>query len=283
MLNLASVGILLIASSSVSFAPLLAAEVASPRASVDLSRVTPPVSSLSSPAPSIPANSTGNEVPDSTLIPRIKHPVLEVESFGELPSKPLDPAIFKKLNEDLGLSTPSEESYLYKTHCFYNAELSAAKQFRDFVVGKPEKEIIELAGGPTVILDPPHLWSKTSKDSVNCIYFLGFEAIPIRLVFNCGNCVEAYVLSEKEYAAYWGARIRSESVNVVGKTTSQVVREHGRPQTIIRVSSISELYVYPVSRTQSIQIPFVNGICLDDHGLLVARMSWKMKRIGKKY
>lgn len=283
MLIRASIVILLIGLFPLSFAPLFAAEVTASKASTDVSRMTATLSTSCTLLASTTVKYSGNTTPEFMSIPKIKHPVLEVESFGELPSKPLAPAVFRELNQDLGLSTSLDESYVLKEHCFYNAELNAANQFRDFVVGKPEMQILEVAGEPTVILDPPHMWSKTSREFVNCLYFLGYEEIPIRLVLSHGKCVEAYVLSENEYHSYWGTRVRSESVNVAGKTSSEVVREHGRPQSIIRTSSISELYVYPVSRTVSIQIPFVNGRCLDDHGLLVARMSWKMKKTGPKY
>lgn len=198
---------------------------------------------------------------------RFEHPVLQVTEFEDIPNLQLSDSILKQLNAEPAYPSKTVGFYASKAHCFLKAELSAARQFRNRVIGLSETQIFDLVGFPSVKTASLKYWKDAPRNSSDYLYFLGYEYVPVRLIVSQDKCVTASVLSKKEFSDFcvWAVK---QYWDAQGKSRSEIFQSFGTPELITKISPSCEVLSYRYARRFSTDLTMINGRCVSEKSIL---------------
>lgn len=200
------------------------------------------------------------------------HPVLGVKPHESLAVPNVSDQQLEALTTQLQYGSRHEMEIIQSSHCFLEAEMQAAEIFLRRAKGRTLKDICRTYNEPAFITGEVAVWEKQSPNTIELVYFWGYEQIPIKLSFLRSSCCQASILTEAEVRSFdeWQVKrfgaIRhlssDASYNKPGLSTAALTKLYGNPQSIIRLSGNTKLYVYPLLRLGEVQLSIENGRCI---------------------
>ncbi len=127
-----------------------------------------------------------------------------------------------------------------------------------YFVFQTQKQIAEIIGRASVTTGPIGMWGDKEGGCTNWIYYFGYAAVPIRLLFERECCVGAELLSQKKQD-FFHLEITQFCGGSLGKTVAEMIRIHGEPKEIKEDLLGRTAYVWGLGRDKHATIPFVNG------------------------
>lgn len=190
-----------------------------------------------------------------------RHPVLNIEAGRNLSSKELTIDTLKKFNDDPGYTELEEVNYVQTSHCWLKVERQAAKQFAERLKGSETSTITSIVGEPFLKWKRLSYWKRNfDEPGEDWIYYLGFEAVPVRLRILEGKCVESAVLSDQEFAAYYEFMDSKFSASL-GRSELNSRAIFGDPNSI-QEETLGQSFSYQLTRDYGPVLFFKYGKCV---------------------
>ena len=210
---------------------------------------------------------------------KLKHPVLGTREFEDFRGSGLTALQRKGLNAEPSYTDLDECNYIYITHPFKKAEVSAARVFCNGLIGRSETTVLEAVGSPSIRTKSLVFLGDPPQGRVNWIYLLGYDKVAVKAAFEEERCVEARVLSDVDYLqldGYITGPIHSaRRSDVPGMPLgckpfpfSDISRIFAEPDSAEVDSDGNGTYEYSLNHTDRLVVEVKNHQCVKINGLV---------------